>query len=151
MVIVVADAVPTLKMPMKYVALRPANMVAPVTDPPPPRDKSGNGSKIEKLTADVVPPGVVIVKGCVPRGAVGLMLNAAKTAPPKAFTFEIVTPVNGEIVEFPVAKLLPSNSTLTVVPRMPNVGLMDASAGTPGVTANGSVPLVPLGVPTVTL
>jgi hypothetical protein len=145
---VVAAAVPLLLRPIPYEPLRPAKkpVVVPVLT-----ERSGNGSKIEKATALVVPPGVVTVTSCDPKGAVASITKFAVTEPPDTDMIPMVTPGRGEIVVLPVAKFFPRSVTLLLLPRTPKDGRISVRPGIPGSTVNVKGAVTPLAVMTTAL
>lgn len=143
----VVAAVPTLDTETVYGLFIPAKKFLPpvlvLTF------RSGNGSKMLNVTGLVVPPGVVTVMFWGPKGADIETKNVALMVPPLTVKTFIDTPLIGETV-MPVAeKFVPAMTTLTVLPRTPNAGVMDVSVGVPGKTLNSWTPLVPLAVVTV--
>ena len=100
----------------------------------------------------LVPPGVVRPKFLIPSGAAREMFRVAVTV----VEFTTVRLVTGIAAPIPVTakvpvRLVPVNVTVTLVPRAPEVGLIDVSVGGGGaVTVKVTGLLVPPGVETLT-
>ena len=115
-----------------------------------PSTRSGKGSTIVNVTLPVVPPGVVTVKACGPRGVEAGISKLAPIDPPEVVKIEIVTPGIGEMVVLPGIKLVPRSVKELSLPRTATTGLIDVRVGTPGNTTNVRLLLGPLAVETET-
>ena len=89
----------------------------------------------------------------MPSAAVDPIVKVAVICEPlTAFTLVIVTPVPLMLtVVPPVTKFTPEMDTLTTVPTFPLVGAIDVTPGEGGTTVKVRLPLVPLGVVTLTV
>jgi hypothetical protein len=107
------------------------------------------GAFTVKVTALVVPMGVVTVtfRAVVP--APDEMTKFAVTVVALVLVMVAVTPVPDTVTAVAPVKLLPVRVTATVLPRYPEVGLMEVSVGP--CTVNIKELLVPLGVVTLTV
>jgi hypothetical protein len=102
-----------------------------------------------KVTALLVPPGALMVTFLAPTVAVAEIANAAVTV--VSFTTVrplMVIPLPDTVMAVAPVKPLPVSVTGTLVPRAPDVGLIEASAGPSNV--NVAALLRPAGVVTVT-
>ncbi len=108
---------------------------------------TGAGAVTVKVRALLVPPGVVTDTLCAPMVALAAMINVALTE-----VAVDVTPVavmsEGRLRVAPLRRV-PVKVTETLVPCVPELGLMALSVGTPGVIVNVTALLVPPGVVTV--
>jgi hypothetical protein len=116
----------------------------------------GSGAPIVNVP-ELLPPGVVIVTVRGPGVALASITKAAvsdrpvaATRGPLTFAMVMPQPLTAIVVE-PGTNPVPDNVTLTVVPRVPDDGLIDVSVGPGAPTLNVCALVVPPAVVTVTL
>jgi hypothetical protein len=99
----------------------------------------------------VVPPGVVTLTVLEVSPALVVITQLAFTVVEFDVRTEQVTPVPETVIAVAPNRLVPVRVNATVEPRTAAVGEIDVNVGTGGLTVNGLVPLVPLGVVTDTV
>jgi len=135
--------VPVFVVPLAGVVVKAG--VGPVNAGVPP--VTVNGSEL------LVPPGVVRVRFLIPSGAALEIFRVAVTEVAET-TVRLVTGINAPMP--PTAKVpvrfVPVKVTVTLVPRAPDVGLIEVSVGAGGaVTVNVTGLVTPPGVDTLTV
>jgi hypothetical protein len=149
-VIPVPDTV-TAVAPVRPVPLRVTGTLVPLT-PVAGAIEDRPGPWTVNVTVLLVPPNAVTVTVLALSVAVAVMTRFAVTV--VSFTTErplTETPVPDTVTAEAVSRLVPVKVTGTVVPRTPVLGAIEVRVGVGGLTTvNGTVPLVPPGVVTLT-
>src|ERR1041384_3349066 len=109
-----------------------------------------SAGRILKVTALLVPPGVVTVMLCGPLGTVDAITRVAEIELPVIVGVPLMVKPVGKLNVEPT-RPVPAKVTGTVVPATPCAGVIDVSVGTGAETVKVRALLVPPGVVTVML
>src|SRR5436305_293355 len=115
-----------------------------------PVSVGGGGAVMLKLTAPLVPAGVVMVTFCGPVAALAPMAKVAVTCVALT-TARFDTVIPGPALIFVPNKFVPARLTFTAAPWVPDAGVMEVSVGGSAAAIVKTIaPLVPPAAVTIT-